>query len=745
MFGFKLLKSSYHDRLLETMTLLQRTVEDLGWNNLSLSDQQDASRRLLGADFNKILSRSRSMYFNNPLAGHWINLTTYFVFGEGIATPTSKDTSIQEIIDEFWDDPDNKLVLTSFEAQQLISAKIQYEGNLFFVLFIDEEGSIRVRILDTTEIRDIIKLPGDRQRNAFYKVSRFDRKFNFTTGNFGAGQNDWIIYADKDTPDEVIEASNIPQDRFIQDARIYHVKINTDINSKFGIPELHRGNDWIGAHKDMAGDLATIIKSLSQFTWKKKVKGSAAHVNAIKNLMASKTDLSNKGPAAGSTQIENEGIDLQAMKTPTGGVAIARDGLRQMLLMVSAASGIFEHYFGDPSTGNLATAKSMELPMIKKFVNRQTLWASIYRTILEYQINQKISVGKLKGTITYNEKTERNKVESPLDRTIDIDFPPILEEDLKPIAEALEIAKRANLVSDKTAATIFLNAANQNQIDSELDELEDNIEKKAEIDKTMPPVVAVPNDEKTPLEEAIGGADNARRLSGKSTFVEQRMSGYRRSLLSNFTRFSKRVLENLASDGGEGQVVGNIPALDSYIKKFTTEMQNSAKKFFPEAIAIGSQFLVKHLKESKEKQKLKLTEASTDLNTLLTEKLTWNEKYLTESFAPAIDVKLMDTMRQTYDTDRKLKIATTAALDTFESRIEQYVGAFWAVEEAAVKSAGQGSGLKVNFAGPLDADSCAGCRAAVANNPHDINDAPLPGEQDCLTNCRHALQIIPEE
>ena len=759
LFGFKFVKQSEHDSLIESMTLLQRTVEDLGWNNLGL-DQENESKVLLGADFNQILLRSKKMYYNNPLAGHWINLTTGFTFGEGLSLPTAKEPKIQEVIDEFWKDPDNKLSLTSFQAQILISAKLQYEGNLFFVLFVDEEGMVRVRILDTTEIRDIIKLDGDRQRNAFYKVSSYNRKFDFASGAFGIGRNDWKIYADKDTPDEVIKQANIPSDRFVPDAKIYHVKINTDINSKFGIPELHRGNDWISTHKNMAGDLATIISSLSKFTWKKKIKGSAAKVNAIKTAMSTKTDLSNKGPAAGSMQIENEGINLEAMKTPTGGVAIARDGLRQMLLMVSAASGIFEHYFGDPSTGNLATAKSMELPMIKKFANRQKLWTSIYSEILQYQVDQKIAVGKLSGSVEYNAKTERVIIETDLDRVIDIDFPPIVEEDLKATAEALTIAKDSKLVCSKTAAQIFLNSANQNNIDEELEKIEkesaenDNKEEEegdVEKDKAILAAEllakAKPKTDKTLLEEAIDtpGDDNAKRLAGKNKYAEHRMNSYRKALAGNFYRFRSNVMSSLVSDGSEDQVVGNIPDLKPKIKTFTDDMQSSAKKFFPEAINIGSQFLVKHLSKAKAEQKLKLTEASKDINKLLGERLDWNNKYLTEGFAPAIETKLLDTLRQPYKDDRLLRAKVGESLATFDSRVEQYVGAFWTVEESAVRATGKGSGLMVNFAGPEDADNCAGCASAIASNPHLIDDAPLPGEQDCLGRCRHALQVISEE
>jgi len=385
------------------------------------------------------------------------------------------------------------------------------------------------------------------------------------------------------------------------------------------------------------------------------------------------------------------------------------------------------------------------LPMVKKFTNRQRLWAAIYETILQYQIDKKIEVGNLQGSITYNSKLERNIVDTKMDRSIDIDFPPILEEDLKVIAEALEIGKRTDLVSGRTAAQIFLNAANQNKIDEELDKIFEEVEKKAKLPKEGEPE-EVPKEEKTPLEEAIDvpGDDNAKRLAGKTKFVEQRMNSYRKALSGNFLRFRRKVLESLQSDGEEDKVVGNITNLESKVKTFMSEMQASAKKFFPEAIAIGSQFLVKHLKESAEVRKLKLTEAAKDLGDLLGERLDWNEKYLTENFGPAVEGKLLNTLRQPYKNDRQLKIATGVALETFESRVEQYVGAFWTVEEAAVRAAGQGTGLKVNFVGPVDSVTCPGCDSAVAGNPHDIDDAPLPGEQDCLGRCRHALQILEE-
>jgi len=63
------------------------------------------------------------------------------------------------------------------------------------------------------------------------------------------------------------------------------------------------------------------------------------------------------------------------------------------------------------------------------------------------------------------------------------------------------------------------------------------------------------------------------------------------------------------------------------------------------------------------------------------------------------------------------------------------------VEEAAVKEAGQGTGVMVNFVGADDNATCDGCAEAMEGNPYLIDEAPEPGSHECDGRCRHALQI----
>jgi len=741
MFGLKLINQKDYTHLLETVTEYSRALEDAGWINLSL-DSGSALEDVIKNGFENVIKRCRLFYYNNPIAGHWVDLTTWFTFGEGIAIPKAKDNSIAEVIETFWNDPDNVSSITGYQAQETLSNKLQYEGNLYFVLFADEEGLVRVRVMDALQVSDIIYDPEDNTRPIFYKVKTNKQKYNFASDSYDFSAPDFVYYADKDVYD--INEYKIPKNKLVQDARIYHVKINTDL--KFGVPDLYRGIDWMRAHKDMAQDLATLIKSLSRFAWKKKIKGTSAQVNKFKAAMNSKSDMSNRAPATGSTQIENQGVDLQSVDIKTGGVDIGSKGLRQMLLMSCAASGIFEHYFGDPSTGNLATAKSMELPMIKKFIARQTLFRTVYRELLMYCIKEKVSVGLLSGMIDDDAKMRRRRLNTNLDLTIDIDFPPVIEEDLKPLGEALEIAKRAGLISDDTAARIFLLGANQNELDEEIEKL--NIDKEAKEKKEaekfnqtvqLQQIKAKPA---IPVKETIEapGRGLANRFVRKSDFMKQRTNGYARAIAGNFKLLRDNIKKNIVVSGVKGRYLGDVKKLDNILEAFAHNMITSGDKYIAEAVKIGSKYLQAHL--DNKVVEASLYEAGQGESALVRKLSEENEKYVTRSLTPSIKESVMKKVRDTYESERDFHAAVNQTVLGFEPRLEQYAGFFWRAEEEAVKEAGRGTGLMVNFVGADDEQTCEGCEAAMAGNPWSIDEAPVPGTLDCLTRCRHALQII---
>ena len=45
------------------------------------------------------------------------------------------------------------------------------------------------------------------------------------------------------------------------------------------------------------------------------------------------------------------------------------------------------------------------------------------------------------------------------------------------------------------------------------------------------------------------------------------------------------------------------------------------------------------------------------------------------------------------------------------------------------------------FVGVEDEQNCDDCRKALSGNPHKQHTAPIPGQLQCGSECRHAVQI----
>ena len=190
---------------------------------------------------------------------------------------------------------------------------------------------------------------------------------------------------------------------------IYHFTYNT--TTQRGNPLLLPALDWIKQYRRFLASRVAIMLALARFAWRTKVKGGQATVDALK------TKTNEQEINAGSQLLENLGVDTKPIKTESGALA-AKEDARMLKLQVCSAVGIPEQYFGDISTGNLATAKTVELPLIKMFQSYQKVWNDAYR-----DINNII--------LEHNDVPEDK-------RYVDIDFPVIVPLDVEQAAQAIK-------------------------------------------------------------------------------------------------------------------------------------------------------------------------------------------------------------------------------------------------------------------------------------------------------------------
>jgi len=427
--------------LQERLAELELSLEDKMWITLGGADRE-FDRRQLG----EIWKLCRLMYLKNPLINRGVNIQSYYVWGQGVNIQ-AKAEPLNEVIQTFMDDPLNQTELTSHQARTLKETDLQVYGNLFLVLFADRvTGEVRIRSIPVEEITDIISNPEDRRDIWYYKREWTQSAIDWGTGIPGQKQEvayypDWRYRPASQRQDSIGEKP------IMWDAAVYHIKVGGLGDMKFGIPEIYQALDWAKAYKSFLEDWATIVRAYARFAWQLKGPGSATAVTAAKaklgTTLATGSE-TNPPPTAGSTFIGKEGYSMEPIRT-AGATTTAEDG-RRLLLMVCAAMGLPESFFGDVSVGTLATAKSLDRPTELKFEDRRTLWADVLHDIFDYVIEAAYAASQSSLPDIDPDTGE------DIDRHIYITFPSILEHDIE--SSVKSIVSAATLDGKPAAGTI---------------------------------------------------------------------------------------------------------------------------------------------------------------------------------------------------------------------------------------------------------------------------------------------------
>ena len=422
--------------LTEQLRTLELALENLDWRQLTWQFQYEFSREGLRI----ITELARLFYLKNPMLKRGIEVQRLYVWGQGWSVK-AKDERIQEVITNFLDDAKNQVELTSHTARMQKETELRTDGNLFLVWFVNiNTGRVRCRSIPMEEIQDIHCNPEDAKEPWYYR-RRWNVQTMLPTGGVQtetrqAYYPDWH-YNPTNKPPTI---GNIP---VMWDTPVFHIKTGGFSNWKFGVSEIYAACDWGRAYKEFLEDWASIVRAYRKFAFQLTTPGGKSGIAAAKTKLnttvggATGQGLdTNPPPTAGSFFISGDDVKLNPVRT-AGATVSAEDG-RRILLMVCAAVGLPETFFGDVSVGTLATANSLDRPTELAMRDRQTMWMDIFRQIFDYVLLWAVKApsGPLAGMGTLVAEVEAGQVEERIDwgeteSHIDIEFPPIIDAGLK--------------------------------------------------------------------------------------------------------------------------------------------------------------------------------------------------------------------------------------------------------------------------------------------------------------------------
>nr|DAT19234.1 MAG TPA: portal [Caudoviricetes sp.] len=447
---------SNNELLQERIAELELALDDVGYERIGDSN---FDKQFTKASIDKIAAMARMYWLKNPLIKRAVATQANYVFGQGVDV-VAADEDVQTVVDAFMEDSKNRAELTGEQAMLTKETELQVTSNLFFTFFTDPlNGATRVRTIPLSEITRIIYNPDD-SKEPWYYYRQWQQPKEPGSQKYEMHQ---AMYPDINYMPKGGLPKHFNGIEVMALNPVYHVKTNCLSDMEYGVSEIYAAIDWAKAYKDFLEDWYTIVKSLSKFAWKATSKSGATGMAQAKQVLegaingGSNPMNSDLPGQAAQVWMSSDNFDLAPM--PKSGATVAVDDGRRALLMVCAATGIYEHYFGDPSTGNLATAKAMEQPMLLMFQERQELWTDVFNTILGYVINQSALKpgGKLRGVLSFNDYGESYVDMGDTDRSVDVKFPPILQEDVNERIDA--IVKSVTLSGQAPANTIDLKTA----------------------------------------------------------------------------------------------------------------------------------------------------------------------------------------------------------------------------------------------------------------------------------------------
>jgi hypothetical protein len=387
--------------------LFARTIEDLDY--LNLYDLGAVREVLPNANTPATLKRLRRLRHDNPIAKQGIRLIVRFTLGQGIGWIT-KNQEIHDVLTEFWEDVENKILLTSHDALKELVDETATDGEKFFACFEAPRVAPYLKLAEVPleEIKDTVYHPQNRKIPIFYKRRYRPLKYSGKDERYEPEDNvkdKTLYYRDYRVTDEMLaeigSVIRIPESKIAKGEdgkpiKLMHLYINPiwTKNGRRGVSELYASREWFRIFKEFMGDRAGINRAAMSIAYKRKVKGGPAAVAKLSGTIGGLPVGSNDEigdtefrqltrPVTGGIYDQNEAVDLEWMKTDTG-AANAKEDARMLLMVGGAGIGTNIHYFGEGGDANLATAQAMELPMVKNYEDWQTWLKNVNMSIFSY-------------------------------------------------------------------------------------------------------------------------------------------------------------------------------------------------------------------------------------------------------------------------------------------------------------------------------------------------------------------------
>lgn len=384
----------------------------------------------------QIILISRLYYVKNPIVRRLVDVCAAYVFARGVEV-SSTDDAANEVLEEFFER--NKATLGQLALVDLERRK-DYDGNLFFCFFADKvnKGLVDIRTIDATEIQDIVTDPEDADTTWYFKRVWTQRDFAQATGAISTVEKTaWYPALGYEPAEQLATIGSYP---VMWDQPVYHRRCGSVAKWKFGCPRIYPMLDWAKSARKYLEACLTVGLSHAQLAWELTTKGGQQAMEGAKQQLGTTVGTNsnslwdtNPTPVNASVWVSGPGTTMKAMNSR--GANGNPEEVRQYKLMCCMVKGVPETFLGDVSTGNLATATSLDRPTETVILENQEGWVEDLEVIAKYVLA--VSAGAPSGKLRESLKDSSVIIREGAKRRNSLGR--LVYEDKKPPAGVIEV------------------------------------------------------------------------------------------------------------------------------------------------------------------------------------------------------------------------------------------------------------------------------------------------------------------
>ena len=420
--------------------ILYDAVQRLTWERLGAGYGGDEE-----AERTRAINESRRLWRYDVLVQWSVQLWTDYGFGENISIKPI-DEAAQETWLEFWQADRNQSVLAADELHHL-SNTLKVDGETVEVFYTSTfDGETTIRTIDTKEIVEIITDPEDDNTPLFHKRVWTDKQNVSHTWYYP----DWLVTMTGDIPDDVLPATAIRADE--QEKGTTVCILNIADNRKGGMrgwPLSTAAAPWSRAHKQFREHRASIAAGFAMFFQTLTMKGgSRARDNvkaALQSAFVTGGQTETNPPPVAATFLQNEAATLERLPMGTAASDAKEDG-QALAWQALLGLGLFPHYAGVGDAYRLATATSMEKPLLMQFSRYQLFWSAQFRKMVRIVL----TMAERYGGASF----ETYEAEVSTDRLVEVDLVAVSSAVTALFRETLFPAVEAGLIPSEAAQRI---------------------------------------------------------------------------------------------------------------------------------------------------------------------------------------------------------------------------------------------------------------------------------------------------